>query len=154
MSDDDVIKDLTESVKKNSERYAKIIQEAEKSVPSMFKPPKEGEGKTAPPDAVIKKAKRNLGFALEELQETWADLARDKNTYAEYLKNKKNILNNLRATVIELYAQSYSILDAIGFPEKEAEKIAKEAASSYKSSMMIIFESMFPSSGKEVKRVY
>lgn len=135
----------------NIHRMSSVFKSDEKSKTGELLVVSEASAKSK---EVARIAKTNLGFAIEELQEELANKAKNKNTYPEYLEQKRLFLTDLRNMVVKTYGFTYTFLREIGFPEKEAEKRAKEMAENYKSSLMIIFETLYPSSGKEVKRVY
>jgi hypothetical protein len=107
-------------------------------------------GKTA----LVSSAASDLGFATEVTQENIASLALNKQTYPQYLELKRGTLNRIRTVVMRTYMDTYEAYKDLGMGNKEAEKMAKSAAVAQKKAQMGIYETLFPHSGKEAKRVY
>jgi hypothetical protein len=121
--------------------------------PFGFKPSKTEE--IADLKYVETKASEALGIKREQVQEQLAKLALSGDDgYKSYLQVKENTLTGIRSTLIRTYTDLFKVYREIGFTERESDKLATEAALETKKSIMPVFETLFPSSGKKIKKVY
>lgn len=104
--------------------------------------------------ADVDSALTKLGFGVELTQEEIADMALiDPKKYLDF---KRGALDTVRQKVVRMYLQIKADYEKLGYGEKEAEKIAKDAALKFKEAQMGIFNTLFPPalSGKKIEAVY
>ena len=74
--------------------------------------------------------------------------------YKAYLDMKEKTLNGIRSTLVRTYTDLFFVYRDLGYSEKTADSMATAAALETKKAIMPVYETLFPNSGKKVKKVY